>query len=102
MGEHDFLFWGILVVGIGLTVKVTVDGRAHLAALVQKWEVFEKAATECLEKADQEEAKAKESEGQVLTLKAEYEVLAEREKMLRSKIDVLKKTGPQKRKQSHL
>lgn len=97
MGEHDFLFWGILVVGVGLTAKVASDGRAELASMAQKWEVFKKAAQECLEKSQEEEAKAQEKEQDLLTLKGEYDVLAEREKALRDKIDTLEKITLQKR-----
>jgi predicted nucleic acid-binding Zn-ribbon protein len=88
---HEFVFMGLILVGIGLTIRVVIEGHRETAALKHKLEQFRVASDRCQTKMEQVLAKVQKLTGEVLGLKQEFQAIDSRKGHLEKKVGLMKK-----------
>ena len=90
MSEISYIYIGLIVVGIGLTLKIVKEGLHDMNALQKRMVQFRKDAELYHSETAEEEMKTREFEGLVEGATRDVKALEEKEKLGKRKILALK------------
>lgn len=96
--DTNFIFIGLIFVGLILTIKVTTEGLRQISEQKLKLTQYQSAITQCEEKAHKENQDVEQLEDMVKQQEQDFKHLSDKEKSLETRVRDLQNRLPKRPK----